>query len=773
MHRRGPHRATLVAALLAALSLLGASPAWGLNPIQLENELPGTTAWQLPGATPTTIPTASSAIDGYASQISVAPGDTLKLHISTQANAAYRIEIYRLGWYGGAGGRLITCLPSCTGSEPGTARPVPAPDPSTGELDAGWPASDSVAITPAWVSGYYLAKLVLATGAQAGHASQVPFIVRAPAGAHSAMLVQASVNTWEAYNNWGGKSLYTINSSGPVVPASKTVAAAMVSFNRPFAPDWNTTPLSWEYGLVRFLERRGYDVSYTTDADTDLNPSSLLGHTLDVVNGHDEYWSPTMRNAWEAARAAGVNESFIGGNIGYWQARYADADRTLVEYRQASLDPEPDPALKTVPFSTLSPPRPECTLLGVGYPGGLAKPGDPARPYTVTPAAASNPWFRNTGLSPGATIADAVGYEWDTLKPGCAPPSAQVLLHYAGRPANADAVAYTAPSGAQVFSDGTMQLTWALDDYGHPPHADTRVQALFANLFNALGAPPAGSAPPVPGPLSPIANHWTAARTTFTWSPNAVGPETFTVAVDGRTVGTLDSSACAPTGCALTARVTAGRHVWQVLASDPLGGESAAAVNHFRVDATAPAGFALRAPAAQARLFNPRPALRWRRSSDRGSGLAGYDVEIDGKLVAFTRATSYTPPHGLSDGRHRWLIIAVDRVGNQRRSAQRTFRIASVRVLGDARAGLLGGGLRLAAFCPRACTVTVSVAQRTQVLSTSPAHRFHRGGIERLTVVLAPATRRRLRAAHGQRLSVVVVIAVGHARRTVTLTVQL
>ena len=147
------------------------------------------------------------------------------------------------------------------------------------------------------------------------------------------------MNTWEAYNDWGGKSLYTFNSTGPVVPASGTVAAAMVSFNRPFANAIDV--FQYEYDRVRWLERNGYDVSYQTDVDTDENPASLLGHRLDVVSGHDEYWSRAMRNAWEAARAAGVNLAFLGGNIGFWQARYAAGDRTLIEYRSAKLDPDP------------------------------------------------------------------------------------------------------------------------------------------------------------------------------------------------------------------------------------------------------------------------------------------------------------------------------------------------------------------------------------------------------------------------------------------------
>jgi hypothetical protein len=165
-----------------------------------------------------------------------------------------------------------------------------------------------------WTSGYFVAKLVLTGGPAQGQQSWVPFIVRAAPGTHTAMLVQASANTWEAYNDWGGRSLYTFNSSGPTLPASHTVAAAMVSFNRPYTD--STMVFQWEYNLVRFLERHGYDVSYQTDVDTDLNPGSLLSHRLDIVSGHDEYWSETMRNAFEAARAAGVNLAFLGGNIG-------------------------------------------------------------------------------------------------------------------------------------------------------------------------------------------------------------------------------------------------------------------------------------------------------------------------------------------------------------------------------------------------------------------------------------------------------------------------
>jgi hypothetical protein len=593
------------------LVLAGAHPANSMaavNPIQVENALPGTTAWNLPGDTATSIAAGSTSIQGYASKISLQPGDILQLHVSTTPAAPYRVEIYRLGWYGGLGGRLITCLPSCGGSEAGTTQTVPSPDPNTGYLDAGWPVTDAVTVGPDWTTGYYVAKLVLAGGPDAGQASWAPFIVRDPPGTSSPILVQASVNTWEAYNNWGGKSLYAFNSSSSEVPASQTTAAAMVSFNRPFGTDGNAGPWSWELNMVRYLERDGYDVSYQADVDTDQDPASLLAHRLDVVSGHDEYWSPAMRNAYEEARAAGVNLAFSGADIGHWQMRYSDSsDHTIVEYRKASLDPDADPTEKTVPFASSPVNRPECELLGVGYPGGQIAAGDPSRSYSVTEAAISNPWFGGTGFAAGDTIDDSVGYEWDSIQPGCDVPPLQDLLHFAGLPGAhypgpADAVTYSAPSGATVVSDGSLQLAWALDDYGHPPHADARVQSLFANILDSLGAPPGVAAPPSvpptppsppaapaellvggPGPFAlrtprPGAVLWSP-QPRLIWSPSndsAVGLAGYVVLVDGRRVGRTTATAFT-----LPTPLRDGAHEWEVVALDRAGNTRATPPRHL------------------------------------------------------------------------------------------------------------------------------------------------------------------------------------------------
>ena len=167
----------------------------------------------------------------------------------------------------------------------------------------------------------------------------------------------------------------------------------------------------------------------------------------------------------------------------------------------------------------------------------------------------------------------------------------------------------------------------------------------------------------------------------------------------------------------------------------------------FRADTTPPAGFRLRAPAKGSTLWSPSPRLSWRRSSDHGSGLSGYEVVIDGKIAAFTRRTSYTPSAGLSEGRHSWQVIAVDRVGNQRDSATWHFRIASARLAPASRTAVLHSGLVVQDFCARGCRVQVSVRFGTRAVALSTTRHFRRGGIERLALSLPQRPGRRPRRA--------------------------
>lgn len=450
------------------------------NAIAAENALPGATDWQRQ---------LSSAVELYGTTITAAPGDAIELHVSTAAR--YRLVVYRLGWYRGAGARQVACLPSCIADEQGSAQ-TGADPPSVQPARANWPVTDVLKTGSSWTSGYYLVEAVATTGGQAGRVGTTWFVLRSPPTAvGTQVLVQVPVNTWEAYNAWGGRSLYNFGME----------RAYRVSFERPFDHQAGT-PLWWEIQLVRFLEREGYDVSYQTDIDTSRDASTLLQHRLVISAGHDEYWTTEMRNGFERALAAGTNLAFTGSNDAYWNMKYEDGGQTIFTYK-SMYDPNPDPTQKTAMFRELG--RPECQLIGVQHADFRAL--GHALDYTVTSAGAADPWLAGTGLHAGDVIAGVVGREHDTLTgyPGCIHPGEVVLFHYdgAGVDLNGDAIRYTAPGGARVFASGAQEFSWALDGWrsddtlapsvpvgaDRSAPADPRVQQFMRNALDDLTRP--------------------------------------------------------------------------------------------------------------------------------------------------------------------------------------------------------------------------------------------------------------------------------------------
>ena len=325
------------------------------NPVVRENLRRGSSSWSLDQTAK------PRKIEGYASEVSVLPGQKVHFHVSTFPAARYRIVLYRLGWYKGAGARIFACIPACSKDRKGKARPHPRPAPGTGLVRARWPVTDTFRFPRSAVSGVFLAKLELTRGRARGKVTYVPFILRASPSRHSKILLQAAVNTWQALNSWGGKSLFPENSR-------KRIPANTCFFDRPYDTS-EPAPLQWTIGLVRFLEREGYDVSYTTDVDTDRNPAELKRHRLVISAGQDEFWSKRTRDAFEAARGAGTNLAFLGAAIAEWQIRYESGRRTIVKYPSAAADPVANPALKTVRFADLIPSRPVCALRGLAYEG--------------------------------------------------------------------------------------------------------------------------------------------------------------------------------------------------------------------------------------------------------------------------------------------------------------------------------------------------------------------------------------------------------------------
>jgi N,N-dimethylformamidase beta subunit-like, C-terminal len=454
--------ATVVALVLSACggssssstpSTAPATSSTAANAVRRENSRPGTPGWEIPAG-------AGTVITGYASETSVAPGQSFHLHVAAPLGSRYRVLVYRLGWYRGIGGRLVMCVPGCRSTDAAIAQPPPTtPGSVTGLFRAPWLVTDHVEIPPYAVSGYYEAKLEIVGGGHAGAVGSVPLIVRqSPAAPASAVLVQVPVNTWEAYNLWGGKSLYQFGTSRH---------ASEVSFDRPFDQrNFHNMGTELELPWVRFLERIGIDVSYQTDVDTDRAPGSLLHHRLVFAIGHDEYWTQRIRGAFNGALALSTNLMF-GSNSGEWRMRYATGRRTIVEWRDPSIDPIHNRRLDNGFFRTFG--EPECELMGVQHRWAAQRNlTAPSTSYTVV-GPRRDPWLAVAGLAPGDMIAGVVGYEWDSLTPGCfaghvVPLMTALIPGSDGVPRSADMVRATARSGGRVFAMGTMELAWALDD---------------------------------------------------------------------------------------------------------------------------------------------------------------------------------------------------------------------------------------------------------------------------------------------------------------------
>jgi YD repeat-containing protein len=443
------------------------------NPVPVVNEnqcKTGTTSWQL-SAEP------SPNLGGYTTQTSVDLGESVTLKIGRDApvssNKTVDIAVYRMGYYAGDGGRLVNSATKVAINNDFTCKPM---NETTGEVDCGnWSPTYTIPGSALPASGVYIVKLTASTGEQ----TQVVFTVRDDERQPtSKILFVLPISTYEAYNIFGGKSLYYGVEGGNTV--SGTSRAVKVSFNRPFdraggEHDWFFGP---DFNLLMWMEKQGYDVSYTDDVHLHEDPASLLEHNTVVVSGHSEYWSLQQFKGFLAAREAGINIASFSANTAYWKVRYEDSQRTLVCYKTVegsgsagsgsvgqndwgpdgikgtaddalgldgiagTADDNPQNSTTTFrdngappgdptapPGGRVGPDMPENQLFGIMYVGDNDARGFP---ITVPPSNANEEFagdriWRNTGISENNTTnigSLLVNWEWDAI-----PTQAQYLSH--------------------------------------------------------------------------------------------------------------------------------------------------------------------------------------------------------------------------------------------------------------------------------------------------------------------------------------------------------
>ncbi len=500
----GATSAAVAAAMVRPGSILAAAPgASGIIP--RENAHEGARDWQLTRVRVDTPEDGSmreairsSVIEGYCSRQSLKAGETVELMVSTNPPSRYQIEIFRSGYYGGRGARLMTTL----GPFPGKRQA----DPEVGErrlTECRWEPSASLKIPADWPSGVYLGRLTTLPGRDdfPYWQSYVVFIVRDDRPAD--ILFQCSDNTWQAYNRWPGT--YSLYDDGTPPMTSKPTVD--VSFDRPYGKyrqiydnpqsvgsgEW----LCWEYPLAYWLEQQGYDVTYCSQSDM-LTPERGLKCKALISVGHDEYWDERSYHAVTAMRDAGVNVLFLSGNTLCWVSPFSPNAAGMPNRRLRRAAPyggmsrQPEFRERDL-YSTIGPD--EGLLLGA---------------VNVIPVNGGADWivaqpdhwmFEGTGMKRGDRIPGLVGWEYhgqpakipglEVVAEGTAWKGGTVPQHWT-------ATIYPGPKGNFVFNAATIwwaqgmsfppghMLPWS--HWNRPHGADDRVQRITRNLLQrALG----------------------------------------------------------------------------------------------------------------------------------------------------------------------------------------------------------------------------------------------------------------------------------------------
>lgn len=402
-----------------------------------------------------------------------------------------------MGFYQGYGARLAWRSKLVKGMR----QPAFTFTPGINMVQCHWSPSIEISIDQTWPPGTYLLKLVSSLGQQ----QFVSLTVRDDTS-KAVFMIQNSVNTWQAYNRWGGYSLYLgKNASG----ASFANRSRVVSFDRPYPLDWANGAadfLGLEYPLIFLAEKLGLDVSYWTDVDLDQRGSELNNHKTLMSLGHDEYWSLPMRASASQARDKGVNLVFFAANACYRRIRYQSSPlgprRQIICYKIPTEDPLYGKNNAAVTANWPDPPaaRPESSLIGQSYGGyGVSAP--------MQIVHASSWLFANTGLKDGNKLAGVIGPEFDHFVPGSlGPQNIEILAHSPvashSVPTFSDLTYYSASSGAGVLTTGTNRWIFTLsDNKGHfnqgvvPPAVPGVTQPLIEatkNIFSFFGKGPAG-----------------------------------------------------------------------------------------------------------------------------------------------------------------------------------------------------------------------------------------------------------------------------------------
>jgi hypothetical protein len=398
-------------------------------------------------------------------------------------------------------------------------------DPNFGMTECSWTPSYTLNVPTTWTTGNYIVKLRRLDGQTLE--SYMTFVVRDDSST-APVVYSMDVTTWQAYNFWGGSDNQNVGYDlygrfDDVTGNSTGGRAYSVSFDRPYdgepASDGAGAFFNWDFPMVRFMESKGYDITYVTSVDLESNATLLNGHRVFTNTGHDEYYSDNMRNNLLTAISNHTNMAFFSANNFYYRITWA-ADAAGTANRRIHCDKNGLAGSTTYEWRLLSPTAPENQLGGVML-EGVAND----RPFLVSDASS---WiYAGTGIhnysgngtsgvnTSGANqnaLPGVIGYEFDSRATttqnlsqwaGFEPTTTRTVGHSFvpaadGNATNvwSDSVLWTAPSGAIIFSSGTIQWSWGVDDGYNDGYCgcfhnytNAATQRITQNVLDRLSSP--------------------------------------------------------------------------------------------------------------------------------------------------------------------------------------------------------------------------------------------------------------------------------------------
>ena len=443
------------------------NPPVMMNPVVMENQKPGASDWFVP------YPqwAMNHEVEGYTDKPSYAAGETVEVKLSALSTPV-QWTMYRTGWYAGLGARAIEA-----GQTGASAEPLPPTSTWDVPCEPNWPTTFTITLPSDATSGVYAIKLVAG-----GKASMMTFVVRDDAR-KADLVFQRSDFTDAMYNNWDGetnRSSYYGNH--PQWISLDRVVRSAAGWLYPYSGGY----FNYEYSMVRFLEREGYDVTYISNLDVHQNVHALERGKAFLSVGHDEYWSPAMRDEIEGARDRGMHIAIFSSDTcdGVLRFKADDTHAFSVNTLDATAANRARNEWnhKTVDLSLPPDQNPEDTLTGTHYAGWCAQPHPDCvsdsfaklvETDALTISAPTHPLLRHVALDNGS-LPSVMGYEYEARYGGATPlpfdlvtigSAAAIpasILPFGGPPV---VVAYQAKSGARVFNAGSMHWSHALDGW--------------------------------------------------------------------------------------------------------------------------------------------------------------------------------------------------------------------------------------------------------------------------------------------------------------------